>query len=229
MPKPVLFLAGPLVSRVLSREQIDTIDAGARAGLLALVRDGRSDLLVIECPPGDEALVRAVAAHPASPNVVALAEQRHVAPLLGAGALAVVALPAEPAAVVAQVHAVRRALPVVEAPMSIGSIRVEPALREVFAGQAPVHLPPTEYRIIEHLARNAGRTVPASELALVATGATLTDNEAMQILKVHVYRLRRHLQDAGASAAFVRNVRSFGYVIDEPVRVVSLEQRRRSA
>lgn len=226
MPKPLLYFAGPLVGRVLAREQIDAIDAGSRAGLLALVRDGRSDLLLIECPPGDESLIRAVAAHPAAPHVIALAEPRQAASLLLAGALTVLALPAEPAAVAAQVRAVRRALPVIEEPMLVGDVRVDPALREVFVDGRAVHLPPTEYRIIEYLARNAGRTVPAAELALVATGATLTEAEAMQILKVHVYRLRKHLQAAGADGSFVRNVRSFGYAIHERVEIVSMAERR---
>jgi DNA-binding response OmpR family regulator len=226
MPKPLLYFGGPLTARALAREQVDAIDAGSRAGLLALVRDGRSDLLLVECPPADESLIRAVAAHPAAPHVIALADPRQAAPLLVAGALAVLPVPAEPAAIAAQLRAVRRALPVVEEPMQVGDVRIEPALREVFVKGRAVHLPPTEYRIVEYLARNAGRTVPAAELALVATGATLTETEAMQILKVHVYRLRKHLQEAGAEGSIVRNVRSFGYVVDAPVQVISIAGRR---
>lgn len=226
MPKPLVYFGGPLVGRALAREQVDAIDAGSRAGLLALVRDGRSDLLLVECPPADETLIRAIAAHPAPPHVIALAEARQTASLLMAGALAVLSAPAEPAAIAAQVRAVRRALPVVEEPMLVGDVRIEPALRQVFVNGRAVHLPPTEYRIVEYLARNAGRTVPAAELALVATGATLTETEAMQILKVHVYRLRKHLQNAGAASSLVRNVRSFGYVVDAPVQVISIAERR---
>lgn len=226
MPKPLVYFAGPLVGRALAREQVDAIDAGSRAGLLALVRDSRSDLLLVECPPADETLIRAIAAHPAAPHVIALADARQAASLLTAGALVVLAMPVEPAAIAAQVRAVRRALPVVEEPMLVGDVRIEPALREVFVNGRAVHLPPTEYRIVEYLARNAGRTVPATELALVATGATLTETEAMQILKVHVYRLRKHLQEAGSVGSIVRNVRSFGYVVDAPVQVISISERR---
>lgn len=82
---------------------------------------------------------------------------------------------------------------------------------ETAAGRfTPLPLTLTEFRLLAHLARHAGRVASRSELVT----ACLPDGEALErTVDSHVSKLRRKLQDAGLGQSLA-NVRGVGYRLD---------------
>jgi DNA-binding response OmpR family regulator len=79
--------------------------------------------------------------------------------------------------------------------------------------------------------------ISGHELAQEALDLQLPEQEAMDLLKVHVYRLRRKLGQGGADPWVLRNVRGFGYMLERraatakparatPIASVRAPQRR---
>lgn len=98
----------------------------------------------------------------------------------------------------ARVQAVRRraqALPLTEdeQPFSTGDLFIDFARREVLLKGAPVRLTPTEYHLLYHLARNAGRVMTHRILLEKVWGREYLD--ATDYLKVHIQHLRQKLGD----------------------------------
>ncbi len=85
---------------------------------------------------------------------------------------------------------------------------------EVQASGRPVPLTPTEFRIIAHLARRPGRVVSHAELFREVHGYEASEQEAKDILKVHIWRLRNKLTAAGSDGDLIVNVRGFGYLLE---------------
>lgn len=79
-----------------------------------------------------------------------------------------------------------------------------------FAGEL-LHLTPIEYNLLRHLAEARGDTSPYHVIALATHDLNLTDNEAQQILKPHVYNLRRKI-----TPDYIVNVRGVGYRLNIP-------------
>ncbi len=77
-----------------------------------------------------------------------------------------------------------------------------------------VHLTPIEYRLLTALARREGKVASCAELAKEVQGYEVDEQEARDIIKVHVYHLRRKLQAYGAEDDYVVTVPGFGYVLE---------------
>ena len=99
-----------------------------------------------------------------------------------------------------------------EAALRCGPLRLDRARREAWCGEERLELSPVEYRLLQLLMENAGRTLTRARLLEEiwdAEGNFVNDNT----LTVAVKRLREKLDDPGR----VRTVRSFGYRLeDEP-------------
>jgi two-component system KDP operon response regulator KdpE len=72
-----------------------------------------------------------------------------------------------------------------------------------------VPLTRTEYRLLEHLARNAGWIVPHATLLARVWGREYVDE--LDYLRVYVRRLREKLHDDPARPRFIRTERGIGY------------------
>ena len=82
------------------------------------------------------------------------------------------------------------------------------------AGQ-PVNLTPIEYRILVALAKRAGRVLSCTELLKEAQGYDADEQEARDIIKVHVYHLRRKIEPEDPSKGeYVVTVPGFGYMLE---------------
>ncbi len=96
----------------------------------------------------------------------------------------------------ARVRAVLRraeSLPLVhEQPFAHGSIQVDFARREVTVRGQPVALTGTEYRLLYHLVRNAGRVMTHEALLARVWGREYTDE--LSYLKSYINRLRNKLE-----------------------------------
>ncbi len=81
---------------------------------------------------------------------------------------------------------------------------------KVVRGTTPVHLGPTEFRLLEHFMRQPGRVFSRSQL-LDAVWGNEVDVE-MRTVDVHVGRLRKAL-NAGFDTDAIRTIRAAGYAL----------------
>jgi len=114
----------------------------------------------------------------------------------------------------ARVHAVLRRLDM-PAPRSrapsfrSGELEVDFDAREVRVGGTPVVLTPTEYKLLYHLVRNAGRVLPHGTLLAKVWGREYVDE--VDYLRVYVRRLRDKLGDDPEHPRYIGTERGLGY------------------
>jgi DNA-binding response OmpR family regulator len=138
---------------------------------------------------------------------------------LFAGATAVLPSLARTSLVHAQLRAAMRTAAYHHSNEPPGGIRVralklDPLRCEIVAGNRRLELTPTEYRILSTLIRYAGRTLGADFLLQQSSGVEIGDQSAREIVKVHVARLRRKLEEATGDPDYIVNVRNVGYLLD---------------
>lgn len=97
--------------------------------------------------------------------------------------------------------------PVIE----VGDVRIDTARRRVLLRGADVHLTPSEYALLEILARGSGRVFSKRQLTerLHRTSADISSN----VIEVLVSSLRKKIQPNG-SAPIIQTRRGFGYLIE---------------
>ncbi len=84
----------------------------------------------------------------------------------------------------------------------------------VSVNNRPVRLTPVEYRLLAALARREGRVASCSELVKDVQGYDMTEEEARDIMKVHVYHLRQKLRAFSGEDEYIVTVPGFGYVLE---------------
>jgi DNA-binding response OmpR family regulator len=154
--------------------------------------------------------------------LVADGDSRLMGVCLESGADACLQLAADAAVVVAQVHAVLRRWSPEESPdipvngtLQVGDIRVDTDRCEVDRAGCFIPLTATEFRIIEFMARNAGRVLrPHEILNAVSEDYQYHAREAQEVFKVYVRRIRRKLEPSADESRYLVNVRGFGYRLD---------------
>ncbi len=75
----------------------------------------------------------------------------------------------------------------------------------------PVNLTPTEYRILAHLARNAGRVVTQDDLLTKVWGPAYRDEA--HLLRVNIARLRQKVEKEPSNPKFVLTRPGIGYTL----------------
>ena len=133
---------------------------------------------------------------------------------LQVGADDYVTKPFKPIEFMARLQSVMRRAQVVpvkgeEKPFQHGDLVVDFARREVFRGEEPVKLTPTEYQILYHLTKNAGRVLSHKTLLGQVWGREYL--EETNYLKVHIQHLRQKLEHDPANPSFILTERSVGY------------------
>jgi DNA-binding response OmpR family regulator len=102
-----------------------------------------------------------------------------------------------------------RDAPRTDGPIRVGALVIDPRRRTVSIGDEPVHLTPTENRLLTALAGDAERVFSRDDLAAVLWGYdSLGESRAVD---VHIRRLRAKLEPFGAGAPPIVTVRGFGY------------------
>jgi DNA-binding response OmpR family regulator len=99
--------------------------------------------------------------------------------------------------------------PATPATFDNGRISVDFEAREVRADGALVRLTPTEYALLEYLARNPGKPLTHGELLSNLWGKEYSG--ATDYLKVHILHLRRKLGDHSGTDALIATERGIGY------------------
>lgn len=100
-------------------------------------------------------------------------------------------------------------------PLTAGNLVIDFASRQVFLKGEPVKLTPTEYRLLCHLARNAGRVLSFEDILGTVWGEGYTTQR--DILKVCIYQLRQKLTEAGAAPEMIVSERGVGYKFVTPI------------
>ncbi len=90
-----------------------------------------------------------------------------------------------------------------------GDLRVDFGETKVTLGNRDVNLTPTEYKILWHLIKSAGKIVPNRTLLGQVWGRE--NLEDTHYLKVHIKHIRQKLGDQPAAPQYIFNERSVGY------------------
>lgn len=97
-----------------------------------------------------------------------------------------------------------------------GGLTLDLALREAHTAAGVVKLSATEARLLYHLVRNAGQTLPVG--VLVAKMWGYADESGPEALRVAIYRLRRKLEPDPMHPRYVLTDREVGYRFVELLR-----------
>jgi DNA-binding response OmpR family regulator len=98
--------------------------------------------------------------------------------------------------------------------VSAGGLKIDLARCEASADDRPIPLTPTEFRLLAALAGRPGEVVGSLKLLSECAITPLSGAEARATAKVHIHRVRQKIAACGGDPAVVRNVRSFGYMLE---------------
>ncbi|WP_041652346.1 response regulator transcription factor [Allomeiothermus silvanus] len=199
----------------LRRDGYRTERAADGKAALGLYRAAKPDLVLldIQLPELDGLeVLRRIRADGNTPVILVTARSEDLDKLLGLelGADDYVTKPFSPREVVARVKAVlRRANPLESAAtvLRAGPLEIDTEWVMARVGASRLELTPTEFRLLETLARTPGRAFTRQELL----EAALPDSDALErVIDVHLKNLRKKLEAAGATG-LLETVRGVGY------------------
>ncbi len=124
----------------------------------------------------------------------AVGEEDRKVEALAAGADDYVTKPFGPRELVARLEAVmRRARPDGDEPLiSADGLEIDLAARTVRRDGEPIHLTPTEFKLLRTLAQNRGRLMTHRALLVEVWGVEYEDD--LQVLRAHIANLRRKIE-----------------------------------
>jgi two-component system KDP operon response regulator KdpE len=95
----------------------------------------------------------------------------------------------------------------------IGDLVLDMNRRELRRGVEPIDLTPTEYRLLEVLARQMGNAVAESTLVQEVWGQMRDENTA--VVRRYIWFLRQKIETDPAEPHHLQTVRGFGYRLEE--------------
>ena len=185
---------------------------------LDLIRTHSPALVLLEAQLADRdgvALCRQIRAESAIPIIFLSASvpSSAIVRAFAAGADDYLTKPYDPLELAARIGAVlrRSAAPAPPQPPAFqaGPLTIDFPLRRVTLNGSEVPLSRTEYRLLEHLAHHAGRTLVADALVVQVWGPEYAGDVAS--LHLYISRLRRKLQENGATARLIVTKPGIGY------------------
>ncbi len=188
----------------LRHEGFDVTGVARGDEAVAAARDAHLVILDIMLPGGDGIeIARAIRAGAATPIIFVTARTTEEDKLRGldVGADDYVTKPFSPRELMARVRAVFRRAPSPDETRTVGRIAIDGARRAASVDGRAVALTPSELRLLDALARAAGRTVTREQLIRSAFG---DDYDGLdRTVDVHIMNLRRKLGDAGEAIVTV--------------------------
>jgi len=210
-----------LVKYHLEREGLAARTVGDGKQALDLIVRDHPDLIILDLMlPGVDGLemcrrLRAQSATQRIPVIMLTARAEEVDRIVGLeiGADDYVPKPFSPRELVARVKAVlrRAAAPVGpnEAPVSFGSLRLDPARHEVTRGDHTINLSAMEFRLLEFFLRHRGRVFTRTQLLDQVWGQDRFVEP--RTVDVHIRRLREKVEEDPRNPALILTVRGMGY------------------
>ncbi len=106
---------------------------------------------------------------------------------------------------------------------AVGDMVIDAERRIVTVGGRDVTLTPLEFRLLVCLAANSGRSLSPGTLIRAVQGYSTGEQEATQIIKALVWRLRKKIEQDPSRPQYIRNVRGSGYMLDrrKPLGIAS--------
>jgi DNA-binding response OmpR family regulator len=95
-----------------------------------------------------------------------------------------------------------------------GGIMVDLERREMWRGNDRVHLTPTESNLLGLFLENQGRVLTHGELVFLVQGVKVEEDQAPEILRPMVSRLRKKMAAFPGMEEWVSNVRGTGYLFE---------------
>jgi DNA-binding response OmpR family regulator len=111
-----------------------------------------------------------------------------------------------------------------EPPFVLGDLRIEWNPRHVYVHGQVVRLTSTEFRLLELLARNAGRVLPNETLLSRIWGSDAADET--DYLKTYIHRLRAKLEDDPTQPRYLLTERGTGYWMPRGTEVAAGEKKQ---
>ncbi len=96
-----------------------------------------------------------------------------------------------------------------EGAVTVGELRLDLAHRQVFVGEAEVHLTPIEYKLFATLMKHAGKVLTHRQLLKDVWGPSHVDQ--MQYLRVYMAQLRQKLETDPARPRYLVTEPGVGY------------------
>jgi len=210
-----------LVKYHLEREGLAARTVGDGKQALDLIVRDHPDLIILDLMlPGMDGLemcrrLRGQSATQRIPIIMLTARAEEVDRIVGLeiGADDYVAKPFSPRELVARVKAVlrRAAAPVgpSEAPVSFGSLRLDPTRHEVTKDDHAIDLSAMEFRLLEFFLRHRGRVFTRTQLLDQVWGQDRFVEP--RTVDVHIRRLREKVEENPHDPALILTVRGMGY------------------
>jgi len=98
--------------------------------------------------------------------------------------------------------------------IKVRDLVIDLARYEVTVKGRPAGLTPTEFRLLSYLAQHSGQVLSPRRLLEEVQGYTCSDQEAQDIVKVHIRRLRSKIETDASAPSYIVNVRGFGYMLE---------------
>ncbi len=103
----------------------------------------------------------------------------------------------------------RRSGPTRARTLSAGELTMDPTTLQAYWGDRPLTLTPKEFRLLECFLRQPGQIFSREALLERLWDTSQVGGE--DVVKTHILRLRRKLQEAGAPIELLKTVHGFGY------------------
>jgi len=216
-----------LILASLKRAGHDAVAAGDAESALQQINSALPDLILLDWMlPGMSGidLARLLRNQERTRKVpiimlTAKGEERDKIRGLESGADDYITKPFSPRELMARIKAVlRRGAPqATEDPVRIGGLRLDPATHRITAGERPVILGPTEFRLLHFLMTHAERVHSRTQLLDQVWGDHVFVEE--RTVDVHIRRLRAALENGGYDS-LIQTVRGSGYrmsVVPDPL------------
>ena len=209
------------VRDTLAKSGYDPVVTGDPQEALRLVADERPELVLLDLMlPGTDGIelmkdILDVADVPVI-FLSAYGREELVARAFDTGAADYVVKPFSPTELAARIRASlrRRAVTDPSEPYVLGDLTIDYAGRRVTLAGQPVHLTPTEYRVLAELSANAGRLVTYERLLDRVWEKRESDGDVRPIRTI-VRRLRRKLDDDADNPIYIFTEPRVGYRMPE--------------
>ena len=209
------------VRDTLAKSGYDPVVTGDPQEALRLVADERPELVLLDLMlPGTDGIelmkdILDVADVPVI-FLSAYGREELVARAFDTGAADYVVKPFSPTELAARIRAALRKRAVAEPsqPYVLGDLTIDYAGRRVVLAGQPVHLTPTEYRVLAEISANAGRLVTYERLLDRVWEKRESDGDVRPIRTI-VRRLRRKLDDDADNPTYIFTEPRVGYRMPE--------------